>query len=116
MDEKYLAAALHFTLDRLLDKPRRIRADVSDDRQALFWRGIDGRNVAHAAERHVQRARDRRRSQRQHIDFRAHLLELLFMGHAETLFFIDDQQAEILEIHVGRQQPVGPDHNIHFAV
>ena len=67
MHEEDLPAAFHLAQDRLLHQAWRIRADMRDDRQALFWRCVDGRDVAHPAQRHVQRARDRRGGQGQHI-------------------------------------------------
>ena len=37
------------------------------------------------------------------------------MDDAEAMFFVDDHQAEILELHVFLQQPVGSDNNIDNA-
>jgi len=50
------------------------RVHMGDDRQAFFRRGVNGRNVAHPGESHVQRARDRRGGQGQHIHFGAQFL------------------------------------------
>ncbi len=65
--------------------------------------------------RHLQRARDRRRGQRQHVDLRAQLLEPLLVGDAEALLLVDDEQAEVLEAHVARQQPVRADDDVDLA-
>jgi len=35
------------------------------------------------------------------------------MRHAEALLFIDDDQPEILEFHIARNQPMGADDEIH---
>ena len=59
-----------------------------------------------------KRARNRRRGQRQHVDFGAQRLELLLVAHAEAVFFVDDDQAEILEMHVLLQQAVRADDDI----
>ena len=75
----------------------RIRSDVRDDRQAFLGRRIDGRDVAHAGQRHVQRARDGRGGQGQHIHLGAHLLERLLVRHPEALLLIDDQQSQVFE-------------------
>ena len=76
------------------------RADEGADRAAVGGRRGDDRDVAQARHRHVQRARDRRRGQRQHVDLRAQLLEPLLVRHAEALLLVDDEQAEVLEAHV----------------
>ena len=55
------------------------------------------RQVADAGERQVERPRDRRRRQRQHVDLAAQLLEPLLGGDAEALLLVDDDQAEVAE-------------------
>ena len=45
----------------------------------------------------------------------AHLLDALFMTDAEALFFIDDQQPEVGELHVFRKQSVSADQNVDLA-
>ena len=48
-------------------------------------------------QRHLQRARDRRRGQRQHVDVGAQLLQPLLVLDAEVLLLVDDEQAEVAE-------------------
>ena len=55
------------------------------------------RHVADADQRHVQRARDRRRRQRQHVDLAPQLLQPLLVRDAEALLLVDDEQAQVLE-------------------
>ena len=45
----------------------------------------------------------------------AHLPELLLVGHAEALLLVDDQQAQVVELHVLLQQLVGADQQVHLA-
>ena len=66
-------------------------------------------------ERHVQRPRNRRRRHRQHVDLLAHLLDALLVRDAEALLLVDDQQAEVAERHVLRQQPMGADDDVDLA-
>ena len=86
------------------------------DRHAVAGRRADQRKIAHAHQRHLQRARNRRRREREHVDRRAHLLEALLVHHAEPLLFIDDDQAEIAEDDVLLQEPVRADDDVHLAV
>ncbi len=48
--------------------------------------------------------------------FFLHLLQPLFVAHAEALLLVDDQQAQVAELDVLRQQAVRADHDVHFAV
>ena len=43
------------------------------------------------------------------------LLDLLLVLHAEALLLVDDQQPEILERDVVREQAVGADHAVDVA-
>ena len=110
-----LAAALQLKIDRILDDDGLELHDDGLNRQAVARRRLDNRHVPQPAERHVERARNRRRGHRHHVDLFLDLLEALFVRHAETLLFVDDHQTEILKLDVLRKQPVRADHDIHLA-
>ena len=74
------------------------------------------RQVANPDQRHLERARDRRGRQREHVDVGLDLLDLLFVLYAEALLLVDDQQPEILELDVVGEQAVGADHTVDVAV
>ncbi len=46
---------------------------------------------------------------------RPELLQLLLVPHAEALLLVDDDQAQILELDVLREQPVRADDDVHRA-
>ncbi len=115
VDKEDLPAALQFAQDGLAYQFGRIRPDVRHHRQAFFGRGVEGGNIAHARERHVERARDGRRGQGQHVHFGAQLLEVFLVRHAEALLFVNDDQPQILELDILRNQAVGADDDIHLA-
>ena len=48
----------------------------------------------------MQGARDGRGGHGEDVDVGAHLLEALFVADAEALFFVDNEQAEVLELEV----------------
>ena len=52
---------------------------------------------------------------RQHVDLLAHLLDALLVRDAEALLLVDDQQPEIAELHVLRQQAVRADDDVDLA-
>ena len=98
VDKEDLSAALQFAQDRHSGELRRIRADVRDDRQTLFRRRVQVGDVADAGQRHVERARNWRGGESQHIHFGPEFLEMLLVGHAKALFLVDDDQPEVLEL------------------
>ena len=115
VQEIHLAATLQFSQHRFADQRLGITRDKGLDRQSSLRRGGDHRKITQAFQRHRQRARNRRRGQRQHVDFRAHSLELLLLAHAEAVFFVDDDQAEVLELDVLADQLVRADGNVDAA-
>ena len=66
-----LAVALLLALERLLDRLLVVLADARADRPPSLRRRLDDRDVAQAGERHVERPRNRRRAERQHVDLEA---------------------------------------------
>ena len=58
-------------LDRPPDQLLVVGADVGAHRPPALGRGLDHRDVAQAGEAHLQRARDRRRREREHVDLAA---------------------------------------------
>ena len=84
-------------------------------RQPILRRGFAGAHIARAGEGEVERARDGRGAEREHIHMRAELLEAFLVRDAEALFLVDDHEAEILEFHIRLHQPMRADDNIHRA-
>ena len=116
VEEEDLPAARQLALDRLLDHLALELANERADGAAVHRRRRDDREIPHARHRHVQRARDRRRRERQDIDLGAQLLQRLLVLDAEPLLLVDDHQAEILEGHVGREEPVGADQHVDLPL
>ena len=110
-----LAAALQFLLDGGLDQLVVPTGDDGLNRHAVFGRSLDHAHVAQADQRHVQRARNGRGRHGEHVHLLAHLLDALFVAHAEALLFVDDQQAEVGELQIFRKHAVGADEDVDFA-
>ena len=83
--------------------------------QAVDRRRGDQAHLAHARERHLQGARDRRRREGEHVDVGAQLLQALLLGDAEMLLLVDDEQAERFELDALAEQGVGTDDDIDVA-
>ena len=97
VDEEDLAAAVELAQDRVAHEAGRRLRDARLDRQPVLRRRLDDAHVAHAGQRQVQRPRDGRRRQRQHVHLGAQLLEPLLVGDAEALLLVDDDQAQVPE-------------------
>ena len=115
-DVKRLPAAIALAQQRLAHHDRIERRDEGAHRKAVDRRGGDDRHFAHAGERELQRARDRRCGQRQHVHLGAQLLELLLVRDAEMLLLVDDDQAEVLELDGLAEERVGADDDVDGAV
>ena len=115
VDEQHLTLAQHLAPDRFRRGARVVLTDVREDRLAVFGRRLHERQVADAGERHLERARDRRGREREHVDVGAHLLDAFLVLHAEPLLFVDDEQPEVLELDVLGEQAVRPDDDVDLA-
>ena len=113
--EEDLAAAIDLAQDGLANQRVVLVTDEGADRQPLLRRCLDHAHVAHVYERHMQRARDRRGGERQHVYLGAKLLQALLMGNAEALLLVDDQQAQIGEDDVFGEQAVRADDDVYLA-
>ena len=89
---------------------------VGLDRLAVRRRLFNRRHVPEAREGHIQRPGDGCGRERQHIHLAAQLLETLLVGNAETLFLVDDEQPQVLELHAFLQQLMGADEKVHPAL
>ena len=45
-----------------------------------------------------------------------HILDLFLVLHAEALFLVHDEETQILELHILRQQPVGAHEDVDLAL
>ena len=112
---EHLALAQQLAPDRLGDGTVVVLADVREDRLAVLGRRVHERQVADAGERQLERARDRRGGEREHVDVRAQLLDALLVLHAEALLLVDDEQPELGHAYVVGQQAVRADQDVDRA-
>ena len=110
----HLPAAAQFPAHRVGEDPLVVLEHVRLHGMAVLGRLLEHAHVADAAHRHVQRARDRRRGKRQHIDIFAQRLELFLLRDAEALLFVDDYEPQIAKLHVVADEPVRADNQVDF--
>src|SRR4051794_11452204 len=116
VDEERLAVALLLPDQRLLDEVLVVLADVGLHRPAALGRGLDDADVAHAGERHLQRARDRRRAHRDDVDLQLELAQELLLLDAEALLLVDDDEPDVLAAQVAAEDAVRADEDVDAAV
>ncbi|MPL73680.1 hypothetical protein SDC9_19486 [bioreactor metagenome] len=115
-DVEALAAAEALAQERLAHGDRVELADIGADRQAVDRRRADHAQIAHAGQAELQRARDRRCGEGEHMDFRAHFLQAFLVVHTEMLLLVDHQQAEVAEFHRLGQHRMGADDDVDGAI
>ena len=115
VEEERLPLASRFALECELHKLLVVLADGRADRAATFGRSLDDRDVAHAREREVERAGNRRRAEREHVDLEPQRFEELLLRDAEALLLVEDHEAELLRDHVAAEDPVRADQDVHLA-
>ncbi len=116
VEEINLPAAVQLLADRAGDHRIRVACDLGLHRHAFLRRRLEQAHVARAGHTHVERARNRRGRKRQHVHNLPRQFQFLLVGYAETLFLVDDQQPQILERDLSRDQCVRADHDIDKAV
>ncbi len=111
-----LAPARVLALEGRLDQLVVVLPHARPDRAPTLGRGLDHRDVAQSRQRHVQRARDRRRREREHVDLQPQRAEQLLLGNAEALLLVEDDEAEVLRDDVARQEPVRADEDVDLPL
>ena len=114
-DIEDLPAAVALPQDRLAHHHRIERRHEGAHRQPVDRRRGDDAHLAHAGERQLQGARDRRRGQGQHMHVGLQLLQPLLLGDAEMLLLVDDDEAEMGETHILGEERVGADDDLDPA-
>jgi len=87
-----LPTAVHLAQDRLADQRLVPLGHKGAHRQTVLRRRVDNAHITDATERHVERPRDRRGREGEHVDLAPHLLQLLLVADAKALFLVDDEQ------------------------
>ena len=112
-DPKALPTAVVFAQQRLAERHTIEFRDIGADRQTVDGGRRDDRQIAHPGQRKLQRARNGRGGQRQHMDVGPQLFQPLFVRHTKVLLFVDDQKAKVLKLHALRQKRMGADDDVH---
>ena len=112
---EHLSAAHEFAADGFADDVIALFLYERVDRQALGGRRGDDRQVANAADGHVEGAGNGRGSERHDVDLGTQRAQAFFLPHAETVFFVDDHESEVFETEAGAQQLVCADEDIETA-
>ena len=116
IEEVHLSPARHLAQNRVANHAVVVVNHACLHRQSFLRRRFQHRHIADADHRHVQRARNRRGGERQHIHLMLHVLDDFLMLHAKSLLLVHNQQTEVLELHVFAQNAVRTDKDVDFAL
>ena len=112
---EHLSLPGQLALDDFLDQRPVFLNDIGLHRHPVARRCFQLGQGADADQRHLQGARNRRGGERKHVDGFLHFLDLFLMFNPEALFFVNDQQPEIVKLHVFGQNPVRADDHIDLS-
>ena len=96
-----LTSSGHLPHDGFPHHFRRIFHNIGLDGHTIHGRFLQNAHIPDTHQTHVQGSWNRCRRQSQHIHIVLHLLDLFFMCHTKTLFFVNDQQSQIFEFDIG---------------
>ena len=85
-------------------------------RQALLRGRFQHGHIPNANHGYVQRSRNRGGGQSQHIHLILHVFDDFLVANAKALLFIHNEQAQIFELHILGQQPMGAHHNVNLPI
>ena len=110
-----LPVPAHLEVHRVGDDFVAKGVDLGLYRVAVGRRRLDDGKVARAHQGKLQRTRNRRSGHCEGVDVDLELAELFLDGDAELLFLVNDEQAEVLELHALADELVRPDDDVHVA-
>ena len=116
IEEVHLPAARQLAPDGLADHVIVVFHHVGLDGQAFLRRRFQNAHVADARHAHVQRARDGRGREGEHVHAGFHVLDALLVADAEAVLLVHDEQPQVLELHVLVEQAVRAHHQVQFAL
>ena len=115
VDEIDLSVARHLKVDGIGNDLRTESVDFRLDGIAVGRWCLDDAEVAGTDERELQRARYRCCRHRKGVDVGLHLAQLLLRRDTELLFFVDDKQPEVLELHRFADELMRTYYNINLS-
>src|SRR3989442_13226989 len=113
--EKSLSATAKFKFNCRFDNVLRKLNDLSLDRQPIAWRSFNQGHITQSAERHVERTRNGCSRKRQYVNALLEMFQSFFVSHAKALLFVNNNNAELLEFNVFRQQAMRADNYVYVA-
>lgn len=114
--EVHLTAALQFADHGFADEAVLFGLHEGLHRQTALGRRRDDREIADPFEAHRERARNRGGREREDVDLGAEFFQLFLLPHAETVFFVDHDEAEARKGHPVAQKLVRADHDVDRAL
>ncbi len=116
VDVEDLSLTQEFTAHGRADLLLLVRPDEREDGVPLLRGRRDRRHLADARDGHFERTGDGGRRHREYVHVGPELLQLLLVLDTEALLLVDDDQTQVLELRLRREQPVRTDDQVHGPV
>ena len=96
----HLPVPAQFPPDSVRNDPIIVLQHIGLHRAAILGSFLNDRHIPDAGHRHIQRPRNGRSRQGEHVHIGGHLLDALLLRHAEALLLVHDEQPQVTEGHV----------------
>ena len=115
-DDENLSVSAHLKVHGIGDDFVVKGVNLRLNRAAVGWRCLDDGEVAGTHQRELEGSWDGRGGHGQRVDVHLQLSQFLLHRHAEFLFFVDDEQAQVVPFHVLADEFVRADEDVHFSL
>ena len=102
IENKHLSSSRKLSNASVAQKSFRFLNDVGLHGKPFARRSLNGGNITNTRQRPMQGSRDGSRRHRETVDILADMFDAFLVFDAKTLFFIQDEQPQILKFHVLR--------------
>ena len=112
----YLAVPCQLTVDCLTHHLLIVFHHIGLDGHPVHRRFLQHTHIPYACQTHMKRPGNRRGCQGEYIYIFLQVLDLFLMGNAKPLLLVNNQQSQVLKLHILGQNPVGADYNVHHSL
>ena len=112
----HLTFAQHLSANRGRDSLLIERPHISEDRVSVLWRCSDVRHISYPRQGHLESPGYRCCRECENVHACAEFTKCILCLDPESLLLVDDDKAEVRELEVAREQPVGSHDDVDRAV
>ena len=115
VDNEDLSATAHLEIDGIDKHLFVIGVHLCLNGIAIGRRRLNDTEVACPHQRELEGTRDGSGGEREGVDIHLQLAEFLFDGDTELLLFVNDEETQIIELHIFSHEAMGAHEDVHLA-